>query len=47
MSILKILKYPNPRLKIKAKPVEKITAEIKKIIAGIYHSTKVGVQDKS
>ena len=38
MSVLKILKYPNPRLKIKAKPVEKITDELRKTIADMFET---------
>ena len=33
MAILKILEYPDPRLRIKARPVESVTGEIRKLAA--------------
>ncbi|MCX8018294.1 MAG: peptide deformylase, partial [Rhodocyclaceae bacterium] len=33
MALLPILRYPDPRLHIKAKPVESIDAGIKKLVA--------------
>lgn len=47
MALLEILRFPDPRLRIKAKPVEKIDNDIRKIVADMietmYHSRGVGL----
>lgn len=47
MALLEILKYPDPRLRIKAQPVTKIDAELRRIVDDMfetmYHNQGVGL----
>lgn len=38
MSVLEILKFPDPRLRIKAKPVERVDDEIRLIVDNMYET---------
>lgn len=38
MALLPILRYPDPRLHIKAKPVEAVDADIKKLVADMFET---------
>ncbi|ANF17199.1 peptide deformylase [Buchnera aphidicola (Schlechtendalia chinensis)] len=38
MSILKILKYPDDRLRIVAKPIEKVTKSVQKIVNNMFET---------
>jgi peptide deformylase len=41
MTVLEILKYPDPRLRVKAQPVTKIDAEIRRMVEDMYETMYV------
>jgi len=47
MALLEILKYPDPRLRIKAQPVSKVDAELRRMVDDMYetmyHAKGVGL----
>jgi len=47
MALLEVLKYPDPRLRIKAQPITKVDAELRRIVDDMfetmYHSQGVGL----